>query len=952
MPLRESALRLAGSADSLCDGIRDFFGAPPFARRLPVLLSDTSPWLNGYSSPAPSDRIVIYLAPGKADDSLASIPDELAYVFIHELTHAVTLSLRSPFWSFMSGIFGDAVEPAAAIAPYMLVEGTAVWAESRTDEILASARLRSPSGGRGGFAAAGNSAFPAAGRLDDPAFLEPARFDLAAGREREMWEVSGVADFPGSGQMPYLYGALFARFMTETYGTGSLGLLWEKCSRGNVFAGFDGSPASGGALDGLAGISSADVWSDFMAWLDRECAAEAGEPTARIAGTGRRPGAFTVSEGVLYFVDLEKEGIYALDLASGGAADAGIDQGGAAGGAAARMADAAADAADEGPARRLCGADPWIERLEPAPEGRGIIVDWVRRDAGGSPVPARYRLDPASGKLEPAGDIEADPLAMPLGLIEDPAFEPAFPDPVPGSRPWAYRLVRAGSRALLARKKPGEAMEVLYCPLDCIRSFSVEERTDPPRIAIAAVPAKGLSRLAVLTESASGPELLLQKKSPQGGVHSPVLAGNKAVYLAFGADGERSLRVLDTVPEVLREDFEALPAEWMSLEDCVLRLKPDRSPSPIPLVPTAPDAQDRHPESEELAPALFPAAFRTLRYPYADMESVGVIAEGADLTERLFWAASAGWNHRLGLPEASAVLGLSAGRANLSFAMYDRAIDSGTGTGPIRASGAILGLDIEWPLLPRFRRFILSMETGLAAYSPSYSLQEYFSPAYGTPGISGRVSARYSGMRKSLFAPFNEKGASVEARADMEGVPAKGAAVSFSGTAKASIARPGLSLELSGAWTPSPLLRFLPRGREFGSGIGLPVSGLSPGYPLFGEYGAMDGGSPWYASAELKAMLCHIEGSAFGALRLPYLPGAVLRRIVFHGIARAACLDQGGSIRVPASLALRGEADISILAGVAAEGSLLLSAEARLALDPSLAGGRAFSFIFGLEAGF
>jgi len=51
------------------------------------------------------------------------------------------------------------------------------------------------------------SAFPSPGRLNDPAALEPVYQDILQA-DGGLWVVSNAADFPGSGSLPYLYGAL------------------------------------------------------------------------------------------------------------------------------------------------------------------------------------------------------------------------------------------------------------------------------------------------------------------------------------------------------------------------------------------------------------------------------------------------------------------------------------------------------------------------------------------------------------------------------------------------------------------------------------------------------------------------------------------------------------------------------------------------------------------------
>jgi len=90
-----------------------------------VLLSDREIDLNGYFSPYPSNRIVIFVAGAGPSGQLASLSDELRSVFTHELTHFVAITMRSPFWSTLAVIVGDFMVPTAWMMPNALIEGTA-----------------------------------------------------------------------------------------------------------------------------------------------------------------------------------------------------------------------------------------------------------------------------------------------------------------------------------------------------------------------------------------------------------------------------------------------------------------------------------------------------------------------------------------------------------------------------------------------------------------------------------------------------------------------------------------------------------------------------------------------------------------------------------------------------------------------------------------------------------
>jgi len=202
-PNQESqAVRLSGFADQTYGMLCEFFGVKASAGRIPVLLSDIQYSLNGYTTLYPSNRIVILLASADPRSQLATMQDELYSVFLHELVHYVTLNGRSTGWRALAWLLGDWVAPEVWMMPQALVEGTAVWAESRLGghEALPDA-FGLDRVGRGRV-----------GRLNDPAALEIVRMERAWGKERSLWDVSGLADFYGAGSLSYLYGGSLSIF--------------------------------------------------------------------------------------------------------------------------------------------------------------------------------------------------------------------------------------------------------------------------------------------------------------------------------------------------------------------------------------------------------------------------------------------------------------------------------------------------------------------------------------------------------------------------------------------------------------------------------------------------------------------------------------------------------------------------------------------------------------------
>lgn len=184
--------------------------------------------MNAYFTVAPYNRIVLYDTP--PDTSLDSHADTLESVFYHELTHAVTTNIRSPFAGFLAGLLGDWFAPAGFTQTNFMLEGAAVSFESR-----------------GG-----------AGRVHSPYSTQLVRQAKLDGRFPDWRDVTGARDtFPG-GTDAYAFGALFSQFLQETYGMKKYAEFWR--TAGSLH-GFKRS------VKKTYGKPIAALWKDFASWV-------------------------------------------------------------------------------------------------------------------------------------------------------------------------------------------------------------------------------------------------------------------------------------------------------------------------------------------------------------------------------------------------------------------------------------------------------------------------------------------------------------------------------------------------------------------------------------------------------------------------------------------------------------------------------------------------------------
>lgn len=931
--LASQGRRLAGFADEVLSDLDGFFGVEPPARRIPVLLSNTELSLNGYFSPYPSNRIVLYLEGADPVGQLASLGDELRSVFLHELAHFVSMNMRSPFWSALAAIAGDSVAPTAWMMPNALIEGTAVWMESR------------PTGGRAVGASLPDSsvtpaapaepAAPAAGRLNDPAALAPVFADIARNRRRGLWDVSNVADFPGSGSLPYLYGGLFAEFLGERYGARSLSDLWRMSADGNIFEGFDGNSTAAGLLGTYARQPFAELWDEFLDWLEARAKMARGwqdEPFAAketpIDGSGGRIGVFCADEERVYYLDLERGEVLSLGIETIGS-----------------------------PASKplpLFSADGDLDDMSLSRDGTALLLDWTRPGPGGWRVPAHYSYEFATKKLSLLGDGEKEKAGAsrenlvsdsPPPFLHNPRLDPATN--------YRYGLVRMGPRVMPARLSPQGRMELLDSPLFFIRSLSLwrsRGREDSglglpsaglsptgvrePGLAFCATLPDGLSRIAIAMETEAGWKLYLQKNTPEGGAFAPVFSGaSRLVYRSELGEGKRELRETSIDAENLASSFESLEAAWIPLEKARAAGKPP------------PEAQEA---SFTLKPSLFPRAFATSRYPYATADSAGLAAEGSDLTERLAWNASIGWNFPAKVPEAALGISLSVDEHRLSLAAADGASSGAGAATPTRVLSAALGYGYGHFLLPSYKRVWLSSTLRAAGLQREYEIARWLSPSFDYLSVGVSSSLGFSTMRSLAFAPFDPQGLSVSAGLDYEDIPGLVSAFALSGALSLALPHPAAKLSIYGCLSPGSALLFHPLGRYYSVAGTTYPSAIAAPYPDYEEYGAYAGGSRWYLFGELSARIATIElWDAIGPVRMPSLPSWTIRRIFLFGGLRATTLGQAGSVILPASAFARLEIDAALLAGLAARGHIALNLEASWAFSPAWAGGQAFHLKFG-----
>ena len=236
--VRPQAEQLAALADDAYREVAAFLGTEP-RLRFPVVLSPDTDGPNGYYSVWPRRRIVLFPAPTDPNNELGYQADYLRALFLHELAHAVSLTIRSPFWDVLAALFGDAAGVSFYTTPASMAEGASIAAEGLS--------------GRG--------------RAADPRTADELIQDAREGRFKSFWEAAGAWDRYPYGRVPYSYGALFTRYLLDTYGEDSYRELWRRMGEGLILPGLGDFLFIRGVFRRVYGLPLSEAWADFEAGM-------------------------------------------------------------------------------------------------------------------------------------------------------------------------------------------------------------------------------------------------------------------------------------------------------------------------------------------------------------------------------------------------------------------------------------------------------------------------------------------------------------------------------------------------------------------------------------------------------------------------------------------------------------------------------------------------------------
>jgi hypothetical protein len=238
----ETAARAAAIAEEAHRRLTERIGWSPKGKTA-LVLADVSDAPNGYATPFPSNQVVIYLARPLEAPGFGAVhrDDWLRLVINHEYAHVLQLDMVRGFPKVLRHLFGRLYFPNS-VQPMWLIEGPATFEETEAT-----------SGGRGRS--------PGSEMIVRMAVLE---------KRLPSMSLMAVApdDWP-AGEVPYIFGESFFRFIVERHGREKAAAVFQEYS-GRLVPFLVDSTARRALGEGYR-----TLYADWKSELERRYAAQA-----------------------------------------------------------------------------------------------------------------------------------------------------------------------------------------------------------------------------------------------------------------------------------------------------------------------------------------------------------------------------------------------------------------------------------------------------------------------------------------------------------------------------------------------------------------------------------------------------------------------------------------------------------------------------------------------------
>ncbi len=264
--------RLLTYADKEYDRLIKLFGVK-FPELITIVVTPDVELINGMFSSVPYNTIILY---DYLDDaSLLPFDDYFYNLFLHELTHAVSLNLRNEVWYFFRKIFGNWVSPHELQVPAWMIEGVTVSMESEDGD----------------------------GRSNDPEKKAILAQHLIEKKFQRVDQVANMKPYPKRSGLHYIYGGLFNTYLQKKYGWDRYRMLWY--NNNNLIIPY----TFWFSFYGIYGNSVDEEWKNFS---KNFVINDVKNPEVKVVKKGLI-GVLRTDGKSLYFSELKKRRIYEMD---------------------------------------------------------------------------------------------------------------------------------------------------------------------------------------------------------------------------------------------------------------------------------------------------------------------------------------------------------------------------------------------------------------------------------------------------------------------------------------------------------------------------------------------------------------------------------------------------------------------------------------------------------------
>ncbi len=228
---RRTAENLAKVADDIYEKYSKILNST-VRGKIPITITPDINMFNSMAMIIPYSSLILYDT--NMDENLTSYNNNFETVFIHELTHL--LSMASENTGLATKVLGNWASFVHINAMPFMIEGGPVSMESLT-----------------GF-----------GRANDPLVKQRLRQDIFEGNFRTPIQTSYVWTKSPYGNVYYEYGGLFSKYLQDRFGMEKYAEFWKKMQTSLSFSFLIYNSGVYGAFKKVYGMKFTEVWADFQ----------------------------------------------------------------------------------------------------------------------------------------------------------------------------------------------------------------------------------------------------------------------------------------------------------------------------------------------------------------------------------------------------------------------------------------------------------------------------------------------------------------------------------------------------------------------------------------------------------------------------------------------------------------------------------------------------------------